>query len=63
MYKIKKVTAEVIEKNRFLVTVKVEDDATESAIYDEIVNAYIADDCEAIEQCIYDVTNIKVEEK
>lgn len=30
---------------------------------DEIVNAYIADDCEAIEQCIYDVTNIKVEEK
>lgn len=23
---------------------------TESAIYDEIVNAYIADDCEAIEQ-------------
>lgn len=47
---MKKVTAEVIEKNRFLVTVKVEDDATESAIYDEIVNAYIADDCEAIEQ-------------
>lgn len=47
----------------FLVTVKVEDDATESAIYDEIVNAYIADDYEAIEQCIYDVTNIKVEEK
>lgn len=41
----------------------VEDDATESAIYDEIVNAYIADDCEAIEQWIYDVTNIKVEEK
>lgn len=36
---------------------------TESAIYDEIVNAYMADDCEAIEQCIYDVTNIKVEEK
>lgn len=51
------------EKNRFLVTVKVEDDATESAIYDEIVNTYIADDCEAIEQWIYDVTNIKVEEK
>lgn len=60
---MKKVTAEVIEKNRFLVTVKGEDDATESAIYDEIVNAYIADDYEAIEQCIYDVTNIKVEEK
>lgn len=36
---------------------------TESAIYDEIVNTYIADDCEAIEQWIYDVTNIKVEEK
>lgn len=42
---------------------KIEDDATESAIYDEIVNTYIADDCEAIEQWIYDVTNIKVEEK
>lgn len=58
-----KIAKEVIEKNRFLVTVKVEDDATESAIYDEIVNTYIADDCEAIEQWIYDVTNIKVEEK
>lgn len=60
---MKKVTAEVIEKNRFLVTVKVEDDATESAIYDEIVNAYMADDYETIEQCIYDITNIKVKEK
>lgn len=59
---MKKVTAEVIEKNRFLVTVEVEDDATESAIYDEIVNAYIEDDYETIEQWIYDVTNIKVEE-
>lgn len=35
---MKKVTAEVIEKNRFLVTVKVEDDATDDDIYDEIVN-------------------------
>lgn len=60
---MKKVTAEVIEKNRFLVTVKVEDDATESAIYDEIVNAYMADDYESIEQCIYNITNIKVHEK
>lgn len=60
---MKKVTAEVIEKNHFLVTVKVEDDATESAIYNEIVNAYMADDYESIEQFIYDVTNIKVEEK
>lgn len=60
---MKKVTAEVIEKNRFLVTVEVEDDATESAIYDEIVNAYIEDDYETIEQNIYDITNIKVKEK
>lgn len=60
---MKKVTAEIIEKNRFLVTVKVEDDATESAIYDEIVNAYMEDDYETIEQNIYDITNIKVEEK
>lgn len=36
---------------------------TESAIYDEIVNAYMADDYESIEQCIYDITNIKVKEK
>ena len=43
--------------------VKVRDDATESAIYDEIVNAYMADDYESIEQCIYDITNIKVKEK
>lgn len=35
----------------------------ESAIYNETVNAYMADDYEAIEQWIYDVTNIKVEEK
>lgn len=60
---MKKVTAEVIEKNRFLVTVKVEDDATDDDIYDEIVNTYIRDDYEIIEQFIYDVTNIKVEEK
>lgn len=59
---MKKVTAEVIEKNRFLVTVEVEDDATESAIYDAIVDAYVEDDYEVVEQFIYDVTNIKVEE-
>ena len=60
---MKKVTAEVIEKNRFLVTVKVEDDATDDDIYDEIVNTYIRDDYEVIEQCIDDVANIKVCEK
>lgn len=59
---MKKVTAEIIEKNRFLVTVEVEDDATESAIYDAIVYAYVEDDYEVVEQFIYDVTNIKVEE-
>lgn len=59
---MKKVTAEVIKKNRFLVTVEVEDDATESAIYDAIVDAYVEDDYEVVEQFIYDVTNIKVEE-
>lgn len=59
---MKKVTAEIIEKNRFLVTVEVEDDATESVIYDAIVDAYVEDDYEVVEQFIYDVTNIKVEE-
>lgn len=63
VYKIKKVTAEIIEKCRLFVAVKVRDAATESAIYDEIVNAYMADDYESIEQCIYDITNIKVKEK
>lgn len=59
---MKKVTAEVIEKNRFLVTVEVKDNATDDDIYDEIVNAYIEDDYETIEQHIYDITNIKVQE-
>lgn len=60
---MKKVTAEVIEKNRFLVTVEVEDDAMESDIYNEIENAYMGDDYKVIEQYVYDVTNIKVHEK
>lgn len=66
---MKKVTAEVIEKNRYLVTVEVEDNATDDDIYDAIVRAYIWDDtymgdgCKVIEQYIYDVTNIKVKEK
>ena len=60
---MKKVTAEVIEKNRYLVTVEVEDNATDGDIYDAIVRAYIGDDtymgdsCKVIEQYIYDVTN------
>ncbi|WP_418808683.1 hypothetical protein [Phascolarctobacterium faecium] len=60
---MKKVTAEVIEKNRFLVTVKVEDDATDDDIYDEIVNTYIRDDYEIIEQYIQEITDIKVHGK
>lgn len=60
---MKKVTAEVIEKNRYLVTVEVEDNATDGDIYDAIVRAYMGDSCEVIEQYIYDVTNIKVKEK
>lgn len=60
---MKKVTAEVIEKNRFLVTVEVEDDATEDDIYNAIEEAYMEDDYENIEQYIYDITNIKVCEK
>lgn len=60
---MKKVTAEVIEKNRFLVTVKVEDDATEYDIYKAVENAYMEDDYENIEQYIYEITNIKVCEK
>lgn len=60
---MKKVTAEVIEKNRFLVTVKVEDDAADDDIYDEIVNTYIRDDYEIIEQYIQEITDIKVHGK
>lgn len=53
---MKKVTAEVIEKNHFLVTVEVKDNATDGDIYDAIVRAYIGDDtymgdsCKVIEQ-------------
>lgn len=57
---MKKVTAEVIEKNHFLVTVEVKDNATEKDIYNAIEDAYMEDDCETIEQHIYDITNIKV---
>lgn len=60
---MKKVTAEIIEKNRFLVTVEVEDDAAEDDIYNAIEEAYMEDDYENIEQYIYDITNIKVHEK
>lgn len=60
---MKKVTAEIIEKNRFLVTLEVEDDYTEEDIYNAIEEAYMEDDYENIEQYIYEITNIKVEEK
>lgn len=57
---MKKVTAEIIEKNRFLVTLEVEDDYTEEDIYNAIEEAYMDDDCENIEQYIHEITNIKV---
>ena len=60
---MKKVTAEIIEKNRFLVTVEVEDDATEYDIYKAVENAYMEDDYENIEQYIQEITDIKVHEK
>lgn len=44
-------------------TVKVEDDATDDDIYDEIVNTYIRDDYEIIEQYIQEITDIKVHGK
>ena len=47
---MKKVTAEVIEKNRFLVTVEVKDNATEKDIYNAIEDAYMGDDYKVIEQ-------------
>lgn len=60
---MKKVTAEVIEKNRFLVTVEVKDNATEKDIYNAIEDAYMGDDYKVIEQYVHDITNIKVKEK
>ena len=49
---MKKVTAEIIEKCRLFVAVKVRDDATN-----------LDDDCEVLEQRLHEITNIKVEEK
>ena len=60
---MKKVTAEVIEKNRYLVTVEVEDNATDGDIYNAIEDVYMVDDYKVIEQFIHDITNIKVCEK
>ena len=60
---MKKVTAEVIEKNRYLVTVEVEDNATNEDIEKAINVAYLDDDCEVLEQRLHEITNIKVEEK
>lgn len=56
---MKKVTAEIIEKNRYLVTVEVKDNATEDDIYNAIEEAYMEDDYENIEQYIQEITNIK----
>lgn len=60
---MKKVTAEITEKNRFLVTLVVEDDYTEEDIYNAIEEAYMDDDYKVIEQYVHDITNIKVCEK
>ena len=57
---MKKVTAEVIEKNRYLVTVEVEDNATDDDIYNALEDAYMVDDYKVIEQFIHDIINIKV---
>lgn len=57
---MKKVTAEIIEKNRFLVTVEVKDNATEEDIYNAIEEAYIDDDYKIIEQYRHDIINIKI---
>lgn len=56
---MKKVTAEIIETNSFLVSLEVEDDYTEKDIYNAVVDAFGGEDCKAIEQNI-DITNIKV---
>lgn len=56
---MKKVTAEIIETNSFLVFLEVEDDYTEEDIYNAVVDAFGGEDCKAIEQNI-DITNIKV---
>lgn len=60
---MKKVTAEISETNRYLATIEVEDNATEADIYKAIVEAYIEDDYETIEQYVFDISNIKVCEK
>lgn len=56
---MKKVTAEIIETNCFLVSLEVEDDYTEEDIYNAVVDAFGGEGCKAIEQNI-DITNIKV---
>lgn len=56
-------TAEISETNRYLATIEVEDNATEADIYKAIVEAYIEDDYETIEQYVFDISNIKVCEK
>lgn len=60
---MKKVTAEIIEKCRLFVAVKVRDDATNEDIEKAINVAYLDDDCEVLEQRLHEITNIKVEEK
>jgi hypothetical protein len=60
---MKKVTAEIIEKCKLFVAVKVRDDATNEDIEKAINVAYLDDDCEVLEQRLHEITNIKVEEK
>lgn len=47
---MKKVTAEIIEKCKLFVAVKVRDDATNEDIEKAINVAYLDDDCEVLEQ-------------
>lgn len=56
---MKKVTAEIIEKCRLFVAVKVRDDATNEDIEKAINVAYLDDDCEVLEQRLHEITNIK----
>lgn len=55
---MKKVTAEIIEKCRLFVAVKVRDDATNEDIEKAINVAYLDDDCEVLEQRLHEITNI-----
>lgn len=60
---MKKIVANVVERNYYQVTVEVEDGATESDIYNAIKEAYMEDDYEIIEQYIFEINDMKELEK